>query len=577
MRPDREERAACPVCGCLVRAVETGCAECSWELNTSWRFGAPDVAAFEARLAGARRAHDLAAAVRAGLTAGAPVRGGAPSPDEWDRARAAAAPPPVSDRPLRAALAEALDRLRPGRPVTVVEVGAAGLVRTDLTADGLGVPRGHDAATRTSWDALAPMLARDPAELRFQLAGGLADLDRRALWAALSDTLPRGLGGDVLLVRREPGWPVPDRAVHVLRRRHPHARVVSAGRRGATEILRELMDALPIRHTVGLAAAALEPGTRRLIPALLPLFPPGTRPGAETTVTLRRPPGDAPTTVLAAVAAHGDRWDLLTCVETAVSDTVTVHAALGGPRDVRLTAPGLTPRAATLPDLLDAIPPRLEILTEPVDLLVAIELGGLDGRVRRRLDLVRDLLRAVDPALVRAAVYGYRDHAYGRGREGRPVLDGEWLAPVAAALDTLDRLRPSLLEYTDAAPLEDALTELAQRANAAPPPRRAVLLTVASRPPHPQVQGDGDVLPCQFERGWQTALWSLVGRTDAACVTVLDGEAFAADRAWHDLGRAARLPLDGTDARRLGTALGLLPSVPQTLSLPLAETERGPR
>ncbi|QXJ22432.1 hypothetical protein AGRA3207_003428 [Actinomadura graeca] len=600
-------RPGCPVCGCPIAHEEARCAECRWPLHGEWRLGAPTPDAlrdFEERLAAARRERDLLAVVRAGLTGHVHVRGGTPDPQEWARARRAVDAPPMSDAPLQVALTKALERMRPGHGLVIAEVGAdhaLTVIRVGL--DGLAIPRGHDAAETIPWETAVPALSRDPGERRFQLAGGLAGLDRDLLWRSLRDALPQRLdepGDEVLLVHRELGWPVPDRAARILRKRHPNATVVPAGGTGARELIGPLADALPARHDVGLLAAEVEPGTRRVRPRLIPLFPAGTPAGTRRAVSLARPPGDPGATVLAAVAASADQWTLLAA--GAATLPADVEVVLDGPGRVRITGPeGLRPVTERLPELLGGLPERLEILTEPVDLICAVELGGVDELVRRRLDLLRELVAVLDatyPAggpgagLIRVAVLGYRDHAYGRGKEKRKPVLGGWLGTPASAAGALSRLGPSPIEYPEAAPVEDVLHEIADRlahtraaAGGLPPPR-TVLLTVGGRPPHPPVQGDGDVLPCQFERSWAVAL-TAIARAGVACTTVLGGgpggpggsvDMASRDHpAWEGLAAAGLHDLDDIDARRLGVGLGLLPSAPQTLTLPLAELERGTR
>ncbi|WP_207400132.1 hypothetical protein, partial [Actinomadura fibrosa] len=316
-----------------------------------------------------------------------------------------------------------------------------------------------------------------------------------------------------------------------------------------------------------------------------------------------RPPGDADATVLAAVAATPDRWTLLTAgaARLPAGSRTEVRAVLDGPGRVRITAPdGLRPVTERLPEMLDGLPERLDVLTEPVDLICAVELGGVDELVQRRLDLLRGLVSVLDVTypgsdLVRVAVLGYRDHAYGRGRERRRAVLGDWLGTPVKAVEALGRLRPSPVEYPEASPVEDVLHEIAARlargrtpstgpvplpGDAARAPERApartVLLTVGARPPHPPVQGDDDVLPCQFERNWQAALAG-IARAGASCAAVLPPGADRGHPVWAALGAGGLHDIDDIDARRLGVGLGLLPPVPQNLTLPLADPERGAR
>ncbi|WP_242909626.1 hypothetical protein [Actinomadura terrae] len=585
-------RPGCPVCGCPIKVEEARCSECRWPLHGEWRFGVPDpqfAREFEERLATARRERDLLAVVRAGLTDDLFVRGGRPTPQEWVRARQAVDVPPMPDAALHSVLANALHRMGQGRGLVVAEIGAEhGLTVTRVVLDELMIPRGYDTPEVTPWETLLPFLSRDPGERRFQLAGGLADLDRDTLWRALRDGLPQRLdepGDDIVLAYREIGWPVPDRAVRFLRKRHPNAEVVPAGESSARDLLGPLIATLPTRHDVGLLAAGVEPGTRRVGPRLIPLFPAGTPAGATRAFRLESPPGAAETTVLAAVAASAEHWTLLAAGAAPLPADVKV--VLDGPGRVRITEPAeLAPVAESLPELLDGLPDRLEILTERVDLVCAVELGGVDELVQRRLGLLRELVSAVDATypgtgLVRVAVLGYQDHAYGRGKEKRRPVLGGWLDTPATAVAALARLRPSPVEYPEAAPVEDALHEVAERlvgyGAAGRPAARTILLTVGGRPPHPPIQGEfDDVLPCQFERSWPSAHAALT-RAGVACAAVLHGDGARDHPVWDALGAAGVHDLDDIDARRLGVGLGLLPSAPQTLNLPLADLERGAR
>ncbi|MFC6880236.1 MULTISPECIES: hypothetical protein [Actinomadura] len=586
-------RPGCPVCGCPIAHEQARCAECRWPLHTEWRLGAPTPAAlrdFEERLAAAQRERDLLAVVRAGLDGGAHIRGGTPSAAEWARARRVVEAPPVSDALLAATLDRALGSLRPGRALLVAEVAADGLTYTRIGLDGMGIPHGHGTPERVPWETVLPMLSRDPGERRFQLAGGLSALDRDMLWRALAEGLPRRLGerGDtLLLVHREIGWPVPDKAVRTLRKRHPHAEVVPAGEGGVAALLGTLIARQPLQHDVGLLAAHVEPVTRHVRPCLLPLFSPGAAAGAQALLSLARPPGDAERTFLAVVAARGDRWELLAAGAGRLpSDGRTqVRVVLEGPGRVAIAEPDdLAPFAGGLPDLLAGLPRRLEVLTEPLDLVCAVELGGPDETVLRRLELLRELVTVLDATypgsdLVRVGVLGYRDHAYGRGKERRQTVLGDWLTSPAHALKALSKLRPSPMEYPEAAPVEDMLFEVAARLPGAARRARTLLLTVGARPPHPSVQGDDDVLPCQFERSWQTSAVGLA-RAGVSCAAVVDAPASRGHPVWDKLGAASLLNVEDigdVDPRRLGVDLGLLPSAPQELSLPLADPERGAR
>ncbi|MPY56353.1 WD40 repeat domain-containing protein [Streptomyces spongiae] len=213
--------AVCPVC--LTPAVgEAVCAHCRWALEGPLVLGraTPGIrAAFDERLATARRRLDLRAAARA---AGYPAQG---DPKRLGRleslVRGGPAVPGERDDVLRElALDDVPGPDVPGRlpDGVVAEITPRGL-RTVVVRDGI-----EDAATAEwPWADLVSGLPGDEDEALFRLAGGIGERT-----TALPEVRePADLGAAAratVLVSRLAGWPVPERLLARLRRRLPDAR-----------------------------------------------------------------------------------------------------------------------------------------------------------------------------------------------------------------------------------------------------------------------------------------------------------------------------------------------------------------
>ncbi|ARZ71965.1 hypothetical protein SMD11_6389 [Streptomyces albireticuli] len=282
----------CPVCGAAV--TEEGgpaeCPDCRWPLRAGPVLGPLTeelLRAFGERLATARRRYDLTAAARA---AGHPwhgddvlyarlqglVRDGPPRPGEAAEALRGPWREEAPARTLREAveayLREAQLRethlreahLREATGAVAVEVAAFEIAADGLTA--VGFARADDGdlyerAETTSWPwaSLLPALPADPDHARFLLAGGIGErpppdfATTPALARALPDP-PRPGTAPPVLACGLPGWPVPERVLTVLRRRHPDAvavRIPPDPGRPPRQVL---------RHAPGISALTCGPG-----------------------------------------------------------------------------------------------------------------------------------------------------------------------------------------------------------------------------------------------------------------------------------------------------------------------------
>ena len=157
-------------------------------------------------------------------------------------------------------------------------------------------------------------------------------------------------------------------------------------------------------------------------------------------------------------------------------------------------------------------------VAEEIDLAFLIELGGEQTEVDSRIRLVRSVIDTLADSYpiseVRASVLGYREHHARfslRARDDRnKLIVGRDFGSLDAALDELSQdeiWRAVPVENGLAAPIEDALVELAEAAGWRQNARR-VLVVVGERPPHPPVvEPDGGfVTPCPNGLSWQVAL-----------------------------------------------------------------------
>ncbi|MFI6514955.1 hypothetical protein ACIBF1_05260 [Spirillospora sp. NPDC050679] len=571
---------ACPVCGASAAGL-AACADCGWVLHTAWRSGPGDPGGFGLRLAQARAAHDLRAAARAGEHARAYVRGSFDDA-EWTRLRAEAEREGAGASAVPA-LVEILND--PGGTAAVVEIGPDGLRVLLLNAADLDAPDPLRLHAQVPWHEVAPMLAHDPVEQRFQLAGGLYRVDRTVLLATMGLRLGKVLetvppGAPTAVVCTAPGWPVPERAAAILGRLRPGARVAASGVPLA-EAVREARRGLPLHVDYRLIVA--EDGPDGLLPALVSLFPPGSAAGQEAEVRVARGFGGDEPLVLAVVPDGGP--DAFRTPVSLVSarlprGTSTVRAVLDGPGQVRWLDPAdPVPERRTLEELFEQAAEGAAAATR-AELLCAVELGGPPVQAGMRRELVAALLDRVAADMgsrVAVSVYGYYEHSFTLGEEGRSVTEGVWRADPKAARAAFAALPGPPADATwqaDAAPLEDALAEIADRLEADPRLMPRTLLVVAGRPPHPLRQGqDPDrelAQPCPRRDDW-TRAHDFLRRAGCRFVAVLDKEtAPDEDRPgaehWRLLAADHREVLEDTSADRVADAL--LPAPPGRPAFP---------
>ncbi|RAY16619.1 hypothetical protein DPM19_00030 [Actinomadura craniellae] len=580
----------CPVCN---RKIETGpaCRHCGWALETPWWFADEPEAEqrrFDERLARARRAFDAVAMARVSPIEGRwsrCIRGGAPDEREWAQAVRAARP---AQRPAdvapQEALSDALADLGGEDGLTVIEVGGQGIAVFAVSPDRQGALRGGPAGAPAPWTELLPMLAAAPEERSFQLAGGLAGFDHDRLWAALetavleiAGTLPEG---PTVVLCGVPGWPVPERAVELLRLNRTGAQVVRGALPEIGGLLDELIAAGPLRQAYELVLAVVDPESRRIGLRSRPLFSAGARTGDEASLTVYCAPSDADGTVFAVVTWKGNREPRPLSVSSVKlpPGPHQVRAVLEAAGRIRFLEPaGLSPDPRSWATLVGLVPERYDPPAPAVDLICAVELAGDRDDVEARLRLLRGLVKLLDgeaaePGRLRIALLGYGAHAFdSRLGEGK-VVRGAWLAPPAEVLGSISRLRYAGPGYPAAAPVEDMLVQVAGRWRPADG-RKAVLLTVGGRSPHPAEAGEHAVHPCPHGHDWDRLLGRLE-RAGLARVAVVDRPQGGAQNVWPRLGDTALHGLADADPRQLGIDIGVLAPRDSRLPFPLPTKTR---
>jgi hypothetical protein len=605
MPPADTRPSACPVCGLAGGRAQT-CAECGWTLRTAMRLGPVTEqlrADFDARLNMARRRFDACAAA---LVSTDPdrlarwIRGGLPDRAEWAAAvrdAAAACAGAIGEDAACTAFTATLRGLADGAAVVIVEVGPEGIGVTRAAMDRLGTPLLRSELPTAPWTELLPILSAHQDERFFQLAGGIAGLDRDLLAKHLANAVPSGAvpaeaAGQTMVICQPAGWRILEDAARDVVERTAGATLVrvtgwTAERNGLTGSLRARM---PLLRGYDVVVATIAPATGAVTLGTRKLFRPGDVQGAESGLTLRRVPGDRDATTLAVVVAgdalpadgtttHGSGPDVVSLHELPPADepVYRVRAVLDGPGRVRFTEPrGVTLLGRPWPEMSAAIPRRVDVRPGPVDLVCALELAGERRQVDQRRDLVRDLLEYLadeysDPDQLRVGLLGCTDHVFAPGEEKRRVVRRQPLGDPAEAQVALANFKGDRIRYADAAPLEDLLHEAHRmltpsRAEG----RSARLLLVAGRRAHPKVLGQDMVQPCPFGCDWSRLIRGLA-QSSVAVVAVVDAMPgrTARNRFWADVGQAGLHALGDTSVRGVGADLGLSVRRSQRIGLPL--------
>ncbi len=608
----------CPVCRWPARS-ETRCLTCGWQLRSELILGPPDQAAKDRlarELREKRQEYDLRCAILASSLGTGPdddrlarlaglARGGPPRDDVLRRVTKQV----VDDRPkpgkrLKAGIDFALVRLVSAqtRGITFLEVSPDGLAVQPLAVDNLGLPVVLSAGPALSWPELFPVLSgADPDQRSFWLAGGVGSGDTLAtselrrtledvvagafteLIGASEQILSRSAPGngptspvDIVLVSRAHGWAVPDIATRLAHRSgYPVTELFQRQHEESlAAMVSGLADRAPLRYAYELMLVKIEsPGDRvELDPR--PLFAAGetvqSQRGQEKHFELIPPPYAADVLALPVVARRGtspEEWARVREVwmSGTGTDPTKLSVRLLGPGKLRIVitpeSPARPPGARAWPTILVGRPKKLPKLDRAVDVGFLIELGGKPEVVKRRVQLVRDLVAALEAdagsaRTVLAAVFGYREHESHQTSKvmnrSNSLLVGRGMGSTSEVGQILGK--EELWEAVPprngrVAPLEDALAKLAAE-GAWRQDAQHVMCVIGSRPPHPPWEGPhgGFDTPCRNKVEWEPLLGALKVDHHVQCLAVVDEDPAEdtpseyAAMSWAKLGAKGRFP-----------------------------------
>jgi hypothetical protein len=586
--------AHCPVCG-RPAGVDTQCEECGWILRSQWHAGPITAQAreeFTLRLHGAQHALDLRIAARIAADAGPYhryIRGGPPEAAEWAAARRAAVTGlgDVADEALlRARLTEIASSLRTDKRSALVEVGRDGIAVCQAGQDRSGTPW-LDRDPVISWTARLPMLSAAGHERYFQLAGGFGQIDRTTIRERVRDCLDGIPPGDLLVICRPAGWPVLEWATAAIVAARPGASLLRMAESDdpvpAAAMLASLTTEAPLRVPYQLMVAVVDHVSGAVRTEARQVFSPGDSPGTESSLVLRRPPGDGQDTALAIFSDDGSPDDPLALYSVPLPSqrVFDVRMVLDGPGRVRIAEPsGAAEHSQTWAGVRGEIPDQVSVTLGPTDLVCAVDLCGPRDGVRQRLRLIQSLLATLEDEYpesdsLRVAILTCRDHNFERGRERVPVVQGIRPGPVAGALAYLARQEPARVTYEPAAPIEDLLHEASIMLGESSKAGRATrLLLVGGRRPHSPESSD-KVMRCPLKYRWREILHRLTGLAGGRCVAVADTkpDSPAQLAIWQSLGSSGLRWLSDASGQLVGEDLALLASHAQQIPIPLANPE----
>ena len=523
--------ARCPVCGHPAGrpGAAVTCAECDWTLNARPRAGAVTDEM--------RRDFDD------GLRAARKARAGR------------------DEKELRAALSALVAAVRPDRAGAVIAVGLDGIDLITVSLDAAEAPRVADG-WHLDWADMLPGFPGDKRGRDDWLIDGLPARSRVAPGALVRDRLPRTHTYPALVVCRPKSARVLEAAVEAIAAADPAARLLRVPGLGASPV-RDLVARAaardPLRRPYYLLTARVDARTGDVLPVPRPLFAAGTVRGARARLPLRWMPGGVAEITLAVFAGNGrDDWSRarpLALYQVPVpvepdpgEPRPEILAVLDAPGRVRFDEPsGAVSHPDPWPKVFRQIPARVAVIAGyPVNLVCAVDLSGTAEAVGRRKALARDLIKLASRehpgGRLRVAVVTCTDHVIGRekGGEYRRVTESSELGTAAQALEWLADAEGASSKSRLCAPVEDLLDDAsALLSGSTQAGRRARLLTLASRPPHPFPQRNSEKMACPLHISWTKAVQKL----DQAAVlraVVVDAlpSARSDERAeWNQIGR----------------------------------------
>lgn len=463
---------------------------------------------------------------------------------------------PVDDLVRRALDAE-IGRLHAREWFHVVEFGVEGVIFWEIGRDKNGTPRAEH------W----PPRVIEPEDV--------GELNRLPVVQRLAE------GGPVVFVRSSPG--LIDRDVLVIfRELVPNMEVIDCIA-GFEDVLRaSIKDSPLISDYEFVLLKKTRSGRLDLEPVRL--FTQGQRqPDRSRTIRVKCVRSDE----------RGIAFAIVTKERARDFQLMSIQSADLGPGEFELTAELVRPgrvRFHGLPasvklhndhrtwgELLNSVPPRLQA-PQPAHLVCLVEVSGTSEQIDKRVDRVREVIRAAGASEGRLAVslLSYGAHSFERKVLEEPVRELAWAAPgdeVLAALDELEQHEPVADDYRYAAQLECTLAWVAGRVD--PQDGRLVILTAGSRRPFPpRADPRLDILPCPQRNNWRKHLEVLSGKDPRLALGAIYDRDTRDVAIWRELGRTAISTSDVVDAWRMAADLGI-GTAPVPVPFPLVWQDGG--
>jgi hypothetical protein len=463
---------------------------------------------------------------------------------------------PVADL-VRRALDGEIGRLQARESLYVVEFGVEGTIFWEISRDRNGTPRGEHWPPRI-------IMPDDAAELyRLPVVGRLA------------------AGGPVLFVRSSPAVIARD-VLALFRNIVPNMEVIDCIA-GFEDVLRASIKESSLISDYELVLLRKTRGGRLDLEPVR-LFTQGQRqPDRSRTLRVKCMRSDE----------RGIAFVIVTKERARDFQLMSIQSAGLGPGEYELTAElvrpgrvrfhGLPPSVKlrndhrTWGELLELVPPGLQA-PQPAHLVCLVEVTGTSDQIDKRVDRVREVIRAAGASEGRLLVslLSYGAHSFERKVREEPVRELAWAgssAEVLAALDDLEQYEPVPDDYRYAAQLECALARIAVRADYKDG-RLVILMAGSRRPFPPRADPRLDILPCPARNDWRKHLDMLSGKVPRLALgAIYDRDTRDID-IWRELGRTARSDSDVVNAWGVAADLGI-GTVPVPVPFPLVWQDGG--
>lgn len=377
-----------------------------------------------------------------------------------------------------------------------------------------------------------------------------------------------------LIVSTRLGGPDPD--FRQMCQSRPDAESAELPGMNAEQLIREIVDDLPLRLRYELVVLRNDPVSGKLKIQSRPLFSKGARRGNIVEPEL--------------LCAGGSGMVLaITVWEEKPLGLLSVHRALVPPGRHRvrfvLEGPGrigfaggvqVVPEDRPWSVLRGTVPDHYVPTTESVHLILGIEVSCEEAELDERLSRLQEFLKkaaALHPGQNRLAVsvvtYPGHDHSYGRIDHQEPKV-ALWSGSATEAEQALHNLPTAPVPKAFGAQVEDLLAKVDERLHGTRAAGVTMLVIAGNSPPHPPATTTRtDLLRCPNKFNWETKLKDLraAGVKVAAVCGDLSGDRPPA--VWQRLAPDGMLTLTGWDADFLAERLGLTRPTGPGLLFPL--------